>query len=236
MIIDGGSCTNVASTILVEKLNFDIEEVKVDKQVLVSFAIGKYKCEVVCDVFDYEVTHNGYTNRFSFIHNEQKITLAPLSPKQVFEDKIKMRKTRECEKSKEKESERTKEKSEQKNEKNIRKANDLEKKKQVHFSIRESEIKKSFFFNQLMLVLDFQVVFLDERNPNETRDTKTSECLLSRGCVRESISPYVVLVLLVPKKDETWRIHPIPRLDDMLDELHGSCYFLKLILKMDIIK
>jgi hypothetical protein len=65
MIIDGGSCTNVASTILVEKLNLpilkhpkpyklqwlnDCGEVKVNKQVLVSFSIGRYKDEVLCDV------------------------------------------------------------------------------------------------------------------------------------------------------------------------------------------
>ena len=56
MSIDGGSCTNVASTILVEKLNLptlkhsrpyklhwlhDCGEIKVNKQVLISFSIGK---------------------------------------------------------------------------------------------------------------------------------------------------------------------------------------------------
>ena len=56
MIIDGGSCTNMASTSLVEKLNLatlnhpkpynlqwlnDSGEIKVTKQVLVSFSIGK---------------------------------------------------------------------------------------------------------------------------------------------------------------------------------------------------
>ncbi|RDX75843.1 hypothetical protein CR513_44240, partial [Mucuna pruriens] len=59
-IIDSGSCTNVASTIIVEKINLqtakhtrpynNIGEVKVDKQVLVPFAIKNYKGEVLCNV------------------------------------------------------------------------------------------------------------------------------------------------------------------------------------------
>ncbi|RDX60733.1 hypothetical protein CR513_61102, partial [Mucuna pruriens] len=107
IILDEGSCTNVVSTILVEKINlqtikhprpykFNIGKVKVVKQVSVPFAIENYKDEVLCDVLDRKVTHKGYTNCLSFIYNELKITLTPFSPKQVCEDQIKMRKVREC--------------------------------------------------------------------------------------------------------------------------------------------
>ena len=65
MIIDGGSCTNVACTTLVEKLGLPLlkhprpyklqclnecGEIKINKQVLVNFAIGRYCDEVLCDV------------------------------------------------------------------------------------------------------------------------------------------------------------------------------------------
>jgi len=70
LIIDGRSCTNVASERLMEKLNLptiphprpyklqwlsEDEEIKVTNQVLLSFSIGKYKDEVLYDVVLMEV-------------------------------------------------------------------------------------------------------------------------------------------------------------------------------------
>ena len=84
-------------------------------------------------------------------------------------------------------------------------------------------------------------------NPEETKELQRQvNELIEKWYVRESMSPCAVPVLLVPKKDGTWRMcldyrtinnimvkyrHPIPRLDDMLDELHGSCVFSKIDLK-----
>ena len=95
VIIDGGSCTNVASTTMVDKLGMltckhprpyklqwlnDSGEVRVNKQVLVSFSIGKYEDVVPMQVghlllgrpwqFDRKVQHDDFTNKYSFVHNQ----------------------------------------------------------------------------------------------------------------------------------------------------------------------
>ncbi|XP_052487981.1 uncharacterized protein LOC128041720 [Gossypium raimondii] len=121
LIVDGGSCTNVASTLMVEKLSLpttkhpqpyklqwlnDGGELKVTKQVLVPFTIGKYSDEVLCDVvpmhaghmllgrpwqFDRKVIHDGFTNRYTFKCDGKNVNLVPMTPRQVYEDQLKLR-------------------------------------------------------------------------------------------------------------------------------------------------
>jgi len=72
--------------------------------------------------------------------------------------------------------------------------------------------------------------------------------LLDKGLVRESVSPYIVPTLLVPIKYSSWRMcidshivnkitikykFHIPRLDDLLDQLHGAIIFFNIDLRND---
>ncbi|CAA0819685.1 Unknown protein, partial [Striga hermonthica] len=112
LIVDGGSCANVASCEMVEKLNLpttkhtnpyklqwlnDCGEIRVTKQVLMSFSIGNYKDEVLCDVvpmhashillgrpwkFERRVTYDGFLNRYSLKHENRSIQLVSLNPQQ----------------------------------------------------------------------------------------------------------------------------------------------------------
>jgi len=81
-------------------------------------------------------------------------------------------------------------------------------------------------------------------NPKDTIEIQWQvKELKSKGLIRESLCPCDVPTLLVPKKDGGMHIcvdsrafnkitiknrYPIPRLKDMLDELHSSKVFSKI--------
>ncbi|XP_019434662.1 PREDICTED: uncharacterized protein LOC109341262 [Lupinus angustifolius] len=110
LIIDGGSCANMVSTTLVSKLNLvtrthptpyrlqwlsEVAEMVVNQQAKVPFSIGKYEYSILCDVvvmeashmllgrpwqYDRRGIHDGFSNKYTFMHCNKKIVLSPLSP------------------------------------------------------------------------------------------------------------------------------------------------------------
>jgi hypothetical protein len=117
VIIDGGSCHNLASEELCSKLQLikkkhprpykvqwlsDFGTIQVEHTVQVSFKIGAYEDTLECDVvsmsvchlllgrpwqFDRSVIHNGRTNHYSFKMKGKEYVLRPMSPSEVITDK-----------------------------------------------------------------------------------------------------------------------------------------------------
>src|SRR3954463_4654110 len=58
--------------------------------------------------FDRRAKHNGFTNKYSFVHNQRNITLVPLTPKQVYEDQVRLRREVDQKRESDKQNERQK--------------------------------------------------------------------------------------------------------------------------------
>ncbi|XP_022566331.1 uncharacterized protein LOC111210311 [Brassica napus] len=65
----------------------------VKEQITVPLTIGRYEDEI----FDKRAVHDGFTNRHSFDHKGKKITLVPLSPLEVHQHQVQLKKGREQE-------------------------------------------------------------------------------------------------------------------------------------------
>ncbi|XP_058006770.1 uncharacterized protein LOC131182138 [Hevea brasiliensis] len=196
VIVDGGSCCNVASSLLVDKLGLpttthpkpyglqwlnDCGKLRVTKQVVVPFTIGKYNDEVLCDVvpmvathlllgrpcqYDRSVVHDGRKNRYTVTKEGRTYSLLPMTPAQEYEDVF---------------------------------PNELP---PGLPPIRGIE-------HQIDLVPGAQIPNRPayRTNPKETKELQRQvEELMEKGYVRESMSPCAVPVLLVPKKDGSYRI------------------------------
>ena len=118
IIIDSGSCNNLASTTMVEKLSLptrkhsnpyhiqwlnDGGKIRVTRSVRVPFSIGAYADFVDCDVipmeacslllgrpwqYDTDSLHHGRLNQYSFMFKGQKIIIHPMTPEQIVKDDL----------------------------------------------------------------------------------------------------------------------------------------------------
>jgi hypothetical protein len=92
------------------------------------------------------------------------------------------------------------------------------------------------------------VITVPYRHPKRFKDEieKTIKELLAMGHIRPSTSPFASSIVLVLKKDGTLRMcidyralnkkmiknrYPIPRIDELMDELHGAVFFTKIDLQ-----
>ena len=104
--MDSGSCYNIPhlKPYKLQWLNED-EDLTIDKQVKVSFSVGNYNDNVLCDIvsmeachillgrpwqFDKKTTHNGLSNEITFTHSK-RFLLFPLTPSEVVEDQEQMK-------------------------------------------------------------------------------------------------------------------------------------------------
>ncbi|XP_019172674.1 PREDICTED: uncharacterized protein LOC109168074 [Ipomoea nil] len=204
LIIDGGSCTNVASTKMVEKLGLSTQihptpyalqwlnkagDIKVNQQVLIPIKLGHYEDEILCDIvpmdaahillgrpwqFDMKVFHDGYYNKYMFEHRGPNE--GTTNPSHLPEAMTSLM--------------------------------------QEFKDVCPDELPAGLpplrgIEHQIDLVPGMP---LPNRpayrcNPEETKEIqKQVNELLAKGQIRESLSPCAVPVLLVPQKDGSWRI------------------------------
>ncbi|XP_024009250.1 uncharacterized protein LOC112084361 [Eutrema salsugineum] len=168
VIIDGGSCTNVASETMVARLGLQVIkhpkpyklqwlnencEMAVDNQVKVPLSIGKYEDEVLCDILPMEASHILLGRPWQSDRQEYRDVFPGENPE------------------------------------GLPPIRGIE--HQIDFIPGASLPNKPAY----------------RTNPVETKELEKQVTeLMKKGHIRESMSPCAVPVLLVPKKDGSWRM------------------------------
>jgi hypothetical protein len=101
MIIDGGSCNNLASSDMVDKIALTTKPHPHPHHIQWLNNSGKAKVQA-CHIllgrswqFDKDSMHHGRLNQYSFLHHDKKIVLHPMSPEAIMHnDVIAARKTK----------------------------------------------------------------------------------------------------------------------------------------------
>ncbi|XP_019098361.1 PREDICTED: uncharacterized protein LOC104774057 [Camelina sativa] len=190
LIIDGGSCTNVASETMVKKLGLTTEkhpkpyklqwlnddgEMKVSIQVKVPIVIGKYEDEVLCDVLpmeashillgrpwqsDRRTSHDGFTNRYSFEFKGKKIILVPLTPHEVYQDQLILKQRKETNTMSDPTNTIHQKESESLR-KTKSKACERKPVRHSNFFVRKGEVKRALFSKQPLIMFVFKETLMN---------------------------------------------------------------------------
>jgi hypothetical protein len=101
--------------------------------------------------------------------------------------------------------------------------------------------------HKIQLLPDFPLMNIALYRESVLEENEVKKQLLEQGVIRPSTSPCGSPIIIVPKKDGTWRMcidyralrkitlknqYTLPRIDDLLDELKHAKYFTKLDLKL----
>jgi len=126
--------------------------------------------------FDRRATKDGYTNRYSFVGNNKTITLAPLTPKQVYEDQLKMK--REREKERKKKVNRKMRKVKQKKMSEVKEKQERGEAKGVEiFDAKPSEVRVAYFTKQPILVFVYKEACLNSNSLDPSLPSYVSSLL-----------------------------------------------------------